>query len=182
MSREIARSSYDIPQFILLERNLRSTTYIRVSLDSVVGTRPRLRAGHSVFRIPLGKSDFYRFQNVLSDTGAQPANLHTPHSVLDVIVTTIRLLKAYTSLHVTHSTDNFKYVILLQIKTQLKMIYLYDLQCFTTFILKNWAFTFMVIRGTKIDTHTYIGLKDLTAIFIFPYNVIVVLQRTRMKI
>jgi len=40
----------------------------------------------------------------------------------------------------------------------------------------------MVIRGTKIDTHTYIGLKDLTAIFIFPYNVIVVLQRTRKKI
>jgi hypothetical protein len=126
----------------------------------VVGTTPRLRAGHSEFRIPLRKMDFYQPQNVLSDTGVQPAsstrdnvvlspvwgggrsgrgvkfsthlhlevknkwthnsNLHTPHTVLYVIVTTIQFLKAYTSLHVTLSQNNFKYVILLQTETELK--------------------------------------------------------------
>jgi hypothetical protein len=71
-----------LPHFILLERNLWSITYIKVSLGSVVGTTPRLRAGQSEFRVPLRKRNFYRLQNVLRDTEAQPASSTRDNVVL----------------------------------------------------------------------------------------------------
>ena len=71
--------------FILLERNLWSIIYIKASLGIVVGTTPRLRAGHSEFRIPLRKRNFCRLQNVLSDTGAQPASSTRDNVVLSPV-------------------------------------------------------------------------------------------------
>ena len=53
-----------------------------MSLGGRVGTTPRLLAGHSEFRIPLRERDFYRLQNVPSDTRAQPASSTTDNVVV----------------------------------------------------------------------------------------------------
>jgi len=55
-------------------------------MGSVVCTTPRLRAGHFEFRIPLRKRDFYRLQNVLSGTGAQPTFSTRDNVVLSPVV------------------------------------------------------------------------------------------------
>jgi len=51
----------------------------------MVGTTLTLRAGHSEFKIPLRKRDFYGLQNVLRNTGAQPASSTRDNVVLSSV-------------------------------------------------------------------------------------------------